>query len=485
MKRLLKATFFAAMAFTGNIATAQESDCDNFINFDANRVKALVSGDFDRDGDEDDVLACYDHGANNTTFYVWRSNGTKMKFDWSWYSSNQFNANNIKGKFVSGDFNGDGKKDDIAAIYDYGGGHAKAHVWFSSGSAMIYQGIWWQNSGNFPFPNKFSGRVVSGDFDNDDKHDDIAFYYDDLYGKTHIRTLLGNTTTFAGSIPVWYSGGPGTFDANKATDRIISGDFDNDGYHDDILACYDHGGNKTTIYKWRSNGNYLIYDWGWFTSNAYNANLIKGRVVSADFDSDGKQDDLASFYDYGNSEMGVHYWRSNGTSLSGAWTTYNSGPGMFNANGITNRVVSGDFDKDGKNDDVLTMYNYTTSITKLFMWKNISTQRTAYYQTVWASCPPKRRGKTDATTSITEKNEAIGINTLKVYPNPTKGIFHLEYTADENATVKVYDYTGKEVKHAFLKNHSTQIDLSNEPKGIYVVEVITTEGRVSKKLILQ
>lgn len=495
MKNFLRTTCIVLFA-SSTIHTQGQNICDDFVSFDASRVKALVSGDFDRDGDEDDVLACYDHGGQNTTFYVWKSNGTKMLFDWGWYSSNQFNANNIKGKFVSGDFNGDGIKDDIAAIYDYGAGNAKAHVWFSNGTSMVYQGTWWSNNGGYPLAHKFSGRVVSGDFDEDGKHDDIALFYYKGYNLTEIRVLKGfkssNSSYSFVSQPYWYSNNQVNFNATKITDRVVSGDFDNDGYHDDILAHYDHGGNTTKTYNWKSVGNYMTFGWHWYNSNQYNGNQIKGRVVSADFDGDGKHDDVAAFYDYGSNQTRIHYWQSNGGSpLSGAWTSYNSGQGMFNANGITDRVVSGDFDKNGKNDNIITMYNYTPYKTSLFMWKKIGTQTIAYYQNAWTSCGNKSRRSAntgqDVTNSLEKEKQSISDieNTMRLYPNPTQNSFKIEFTIKQETEAEIYDYTGKKIKQVKLTDITTEVDMSDQPKGIYMIYMQIENKRISKKLIIE
>jgi len=77
---------------------------------------------------------------------------------------------------------------------------------------------------------------------------------------------------------------------------------------------------------------------------------------------------------------------------------------------------------------------------------------------------------------------------LTVFPNPSSNMFHLNSTGNIPANSQLYinDITGKEVyKLAVLNDTKTiDIDLSNQPKGIYIMNLKTTNYSVSKKLIL-
>lgn len=107
------------------------------------------------------------------------------------------------------------------------------------------------------------------------------------------------------------------YDAAKITNRTIAGDFDNDGYVDDIAAFYDYGyispivGYETKIHVWlRNEPSNLLYTGagGYRDLTGYNANSVTGRVVSGDFINDGHNNDIGAFYNAGTGDTRLHTW---------------------------------------------------------------------------------------------------------------------------------------------------------------------------------
>lgn len=143
---------------------------------------------------------------------------------------------------------------------------------------------------------------------------------------------------------------------------MVSGDFNNDG-KDDIATLYRNGIDKTAIHMFLSTGSGFSYQGssGWWNSNGYEINNVVERVVAGDFDSDGEAD-IAAVYDNQNGSMNIHLWRSTGASLnyagSSGWFS-----GQYNASKIDSRLISGDFDKDGVFDDVLSFNDFGSSPT--------------------------------------------------------------------------------------------------------------------------
>jgi hypothetical protein len=85
----------------------------------------------------------------------------------------------------------------------------------------------------------------------------------------------------------------------------------------------------------------------------------------------------------------------------------------------------------------------------------------------------------------------LPIQNLKVYPNPTSGLFDISI---KNATFKeltivVVTMLGQEVYSVLDKNISTEyhaeINLETLPKGIYYLKLSTGTYNVIKKLIIQ
>jgi uncharacterized repeat protein (TIGR03803 family) len=109
-------------------------------------------------------------------------------------------------------------------------------------------------------------------------------------------------------------------------------------------------------------------------------------------------------------------------------------------------------------------------------------------------------GKYDAGVIFSFKDTAIhitGVNTisagtgLKVYPNPSNGIFNIVENGElknENQTIEVYNLIGEQVysqKSTF--NSQLTINLNNQPSGIYLYRVLSENGNFigEGKLIIQ
>ncbi len=87
---------------------------------------------------------------------------------------------------------------------------------------------------------------------------------------------------------------------------------------------------------------------------------------------------------------------------------------------------------------------------------------------------------------------SYGINSLSIYPNPSKDVFNLSYTTNHttNVAVDLFDYTGKKLKAIFSglqtegKQHlQLNAEKENLASGIYFVTVNVNGSISSKKLI--
>jgi hypothetical protein len=77
---------------------------------------------------------------------------------------------------------------------------------------------------------------------------------------------------------------------------------------------------------------------------------------------------------------------------------------------------------------------------------------------------------------------------MTIYPNPSKGIFNLDMSFNEqqDVTVSVFDMMGNKVFDQNLKNVSAeinQIDLSNQPDGIYFITAQSKDKRIARKIV--
>ena len=83
------------------------------------------------------------------------------------------------------------------------------------------------------------------------------------------------------------------------------------------------------------------------------------------------------------------------------------------------------------------------------------------------------------------------INNLAIYPNPSRDIFNISFTSEEiqNLKVRILNILGEELINEnleqFIGEYTTQINLIENAKGIYFLEIETNDGIINKKLILQ
>lgn len=85
--------------------------------------------------------------------------------------------------------------------------------------------------------------------------------------------------------------------------------------------------------------------------------------------------------------------------------------------------------------------------------------------------------------TIISVNEVSANTRFSIYPNPTSGIFTLEY--NEPAMLEILDLTGRVVESFIHKGVQSQIDLKNQTSGIYFIRIVTQHQTLTKRLVIQ
>ena len=97
------------------------------------------------------------------------------------------------------------------------------------------------------------------------------------------------------------------------------------------------------------------------------------------------------------------------------------------------------------------------------------------------------------TSTVIAKDAVANIDKtpVKIYPNPSSGMFTLQYNGNGkfSATIVVRNASGQIVYRSALKQYDNvlqeQVNITGKPKGIYLVEVLANNERVSSKVMIQ
>lgn len=73
---------------------------------------------------------------------------------------------------------------------------------------------------------------------------------------------------------------------------------------------------------------------------------------------------------------------------------------------------------------------------------------------------------------------------LNIYPNPTTGNINIELSTIQKFSYQIFNLIGKTVTNGQVNNNQTTLNLSSHPAGIYFVKISSTNGSVTKKIIL-
>jgi photosystem II stability/assembly factor-like uncharacterized protein len=87
------------------------------------------------------------------------------------------------------------------------------------------------------------------------------------------------------------------------------------------------------------------------------------------------------------------------------------------------------------------------------------------------------------TTHVTGISDLKSVG-IKIYPNPTKGIFKIVINDyDRDTKIKIKDVSGKNIYQKTVDKKITEIKLSNYPKGVYFIEISKKEQFYTSKIV--
>lgn len=448
---------------------------------DPSKVKACASGTFiasQTNSTKQAIAMLMDNGYGYASLALYRFNGNISNIPISTYSVAKFGDRMVSGRFINDNYCIGAN--DVAAFYDNGNGTITIHLWTITDVSNEHTTSW---SG--PFDASKIKKIVSGNFDrSSDNIDDIAVLYDCGSGVTKIYVFKSNGNgTFTLSL-FWDSTPLGGYFCNYVGNRFVAGDFDRDGKYDDLATFYDYGNGAMRIHVFLSTGTSFAYQgaggW-WSTPSGYPASYINGRIVSLNFDKSG-------LFDHKSDDIVALYDYGNGNVKVHVWA--NNGNSFnyywrwersgFYATNVTGRLT--DFNQSGGDRytcfDMAGLYNYGSTTDKYYHWRNTNDDFASGLDYFCSKAPI-----TNNTNELLEIEENDG---FIIYPNPSDGNFSIEYESLKPMEIIIMNSMGAEVYRCKISDAKTDINLSNLTPGLYFVNGITTDGyRSVKKLIIK
>jgi hypothetical protein len=423
----------------------------------------------------------------------------------------------------SKDFNGDGFMDIAVANTN----STNVSVLLSKGASGLFNpSISYATAGG-PF------SVVSADF-NVDGIPDLAA---GNYGSHSVSILLGTTNGSFG-LPYNFSAGGGIW-------TIITADFNSDGRPDIATANHDETFISTLLNTISTNCigcalnsavpipnicmittdsttnyNYNVIKWDktpYTNSNVDSFIVYRKDAISSNYLRIGavSNNSLSEFVDTSFSVGGPNggnpqysswlyklaivdncgnlgamspYHQSMFVQESGAnfsWNAYTVETGQ------TNPVTGYSFLRDDNNTGNWHVLVNTTSLSSTDPNYNLYPNGNWRIDAIGFNCTPVTqtflKSHSNTTKQVAIGIEQLGFNNREIatYPNPTSGKFIVETTEKEKQLLQIVDITGKLMYSQTIANGKTNIDVSDLQNGFYFVQIKTSEGLVTKKIIVQ
>jgi hypothetical protein len=471
--------------------------------------EVTVSGDFDNDSLKNNIAFFSETAGEGVSIQVYQEkDGDSHRLGKTrWAGSESYSTDSIKGRVFSGDFDEDGKEDDLISFYEKGKTNFEIHRWtFDSGNFKFSQVF--ENFKSYNIEN-INNKSVCGDFDQDGYKDDIAAFYGKIDGNTKIHVWRYDADSMAFVFDKgedgWWS--KSSFLVDNIAGRLVVGDFDRDGFDDDLAAFYINESNdkkkSITIEVWRSDGTTFRKETkAWWNSGPspvpVTENTITYNLVAGDFNNNGYNDEIAAFFEKSLGKRKPHIWESNGTDAF-YFCPATLPETVENETRRIEKVLLGSF--NATTNGVSTILNFPVSLSKFYGWKLRPVDLFRFpgdikYQ-VSLNCKINIRKSIEVADSIADTNlqklqrdypKNLSTYTLEmsIYPNPTSGRFNIKVNTDFATSVEIVSFFGKTIyKNNLDATMPLSIDLTHQPTGTYFVLLRNGTNLETRKLLIK
>jgi uncharacterized repeat protein (TIGR03803 family) len=86
--------------------------------------------------------------------------------------------------------------------------------------------------------------------------------------------------------------------------------------------------------------------------------------------------------------------------------------------------------------------------------------------------------------TLVDVNDKSHTNSFVYYPNPSTGVFSIA-TSEKEYELNICNFLGEKILSRNIQSEKIEINLSNQPDGVYFLQLRTEQGTVTKKLVIQ
>ena len=213
------------------------------------------------------------------------------------------------------------------------------------------------------------------DNDGDGKSELVIFYnYDNA--NTTLWQFDSTDTGFAAPQAVW-SSGAGNWDWTRS--KVVSADYNGDG-KTELAVFYDYGWSNTGLWLFDPNGTGFAAPRQVWGSGAGNWEQARSKVAGADYNGNNRTE-IAVYYDYGSANTGLWGFDPTDTGFVAPRLVWSSGAGNWEWG--RSRANRADYNGDGRT-ELAILYNYSGANTGLWIFDPSDTGFVAPRQ-VWGS----------------------------------------------------------------------------------------------------
>lgn len=82
-------------------------------------------------------------------------------------------------------------------------------------------------------------------------------------------------------------------------------------------------------------------------------------------------------------------------------------------------------------------------------------------------------------------DELVGLQKIRIYPNPTKGMLRIDFPelANQQPIIRMYDQSGRMIIQKTAQTSGNEVDLSIYPPGFYLMVIQTGQDMKEWKII--